>query len=63
VARIAIPTKQQVPVKSQPILENYEKVLGTIPNFYAMISQSPDALEAIAEVNATLGKSLGYKTS
>ncbi|WP_158802540.1 carboxymuconolactone decarboxylase family protein [Acidisoma sp. L85] len=61
-ARIAIPTKQQAPVKSQPILENYEKVLGTIPNFYAMISRSPDALEAIADVNPTLGKSLGYKT-
>jgi uncharacterized peroxidase-related enzyme len=61
-ARIAVPTKEQAPVKSQPILENYDKVLGTIPNFFAMISQSPDALKAIADMHATLGKSLGHKT-
>jgi uncharacterized peroxidase-related enzyme len=61
-ARIAIPTKEQAPVKTQPILENYHKVLGTVPNFFALISQSPDALKAIADMHATLGKSLGHKT-
>jgi len=61
-ARIAIPTKDAAPAKSQPILANYEKVLGVIPNFFAMISQSPDALKAIADMHATLGHSLGHKT-
>lgn len=61
-ARIAIPTKDQAPAKSQPILENYDKVLGVVPNFFALISQSPDALKAIADMHATLGKSLGHKT-
>ena len=61
-ARIYIPTKDQAPAKSQPILDNYDKVLGTVPNFFAMISQSPDTLKAVADMHGALGKSLGHKT-
>ena len=61
-ARIAIPTIEEAPSKSQPILQNYVKVLGMVPNFFALISQSPDALKAIADMHATLGKSLGHQT-
>lgn len=61
-ARISIPTLETAPSKSQPILENYRKVLGMVPNFFALISQSPDALKAIADMHATLGKSLGPQT-
>jgi uncharacterized peroxidase-related enzyme len=61
-ARITIPTKETASAKSKPILENYEKVLGAIPNFFALISQSPDALKAISDMHATLGKSLGPQT-
>jgi len=61
-ARLPIPTKDQAPAKSQPILANYEKVLGVVPNFFALISQSPDVLKAIADMHAALGKSLGHKT-
>lgn len=61
-ARLPILTKDEAPAKSQPILQNYEKVLGVIPNFFALISRSPDALKAIAEMHAALGKSLGHKT-
>jgi uncharacterized peroxidase-related enzyme len=61
-ARLPIPTIEQAPAKSQPILENYVKVLGVVPNFFALISQSPDALKAIAEMHAALGKSIGHKT-
>lgn len=61
-ARIAIPTKETTHIKSKPILENYEKGLGLVPNFFALISQSPDTLKAIADMHATLGKSLGPKT-
>jgi uncharacterized peroxidase-related enzyme len=61
-ARIAIPTIEDAPAKSQPILRNYVQVLGVVPNFFAMISQSPDALKAIADMHAALGKSLGHKT-
>jgi uncharacterized peroxidase-related enzyme len=61
-ARIAIPTIEEAPAKSRPILDNYVKVLGTVPNFFALISQSPDALKAISDMHATLGKSLGHQT-
>ena len=61
-ARLNIPTIDQAPAKSQPILQNYAKVLGLVPNFFALISQSPDALKAIADMHAALGKSLGHKT-
>lgn len=61
-ARLNIPTIAEAPAKSQPILENYVKVLGLVPNFFALISQSPDALKAIADMHAALGKSLGHKT-
>lgn len=61
-ARLPIPTIEQAPAKSQPILENYVKVLGVVPNFFALISQSPDALKAIADMHAALGKSIGHKT-
>jgi uncharacterized peroxidase-related enzyme len=60
--RIAVPTIEEAPAKAQPILQNYVKVLGVVPNFFAMISQSPDALKAIADMHATLGKSIGHKT-
>jgi uncharacterized peroxidase-related enzyme len=61
-ARLTIHTQDSAPAKSQPILANYEKVLGTVPNFFALISQSPDALKAIAEMHGALGKTLGHKT-
>jgi uncharacterized peroxidase-related enzyme len=61
-ARLPILTKEAAPAKAQPILANYEKALGVIPNFFAMIAESPDALKAIADMHATLGKSLGHKT-
>lgn len=61
-ARAKIPTIEQAPAQAQPILQNYVKVLGLVPNFFALISQSPDALKAIADMHATLGKSLGHKT-
>lgn len=61
-SRIAIPTKETAPSQSKPILDRYEKNLGTIPNFFSLIGRSPDTLKAIADMHATLGKSLGHKT-
>lgn len=61
-ARLSIPTIEEAPAKSQPILQNYVKALGLVPNFFALISQSPDALGAIAAMHASLGKTLGHQT-
>lgn len=61
-SRIAIPSKENALEQSKPILENYQKLLGTVPNFFKLISTSPDVLKAIAGMHATIGKSLGHKT-
>ena len=61
-ARISIPTKENAPAQSKPILERYEKNLGLVPNFFTLLSRSPDTLKAVADMHATLGKSLGHKT-
>jgi uncharacterized peroxidase-related enzyme len=44
------------------MLEHYEKTFGVIPNFFRLLALSPDALKSIADLHATLGKSLGPKT-
>jgi len=61
-ARIAIPTKDDYTDKTKPTLERYEKNLGIVPNFFALISRSPDVLGAEANMHAVLGKSLGHDT-
>jgi uncharacterized peroxidase-related enzyme len=60
--RIAIPTKETAPSQSKPILERYERNLGVAPNFFSLISRSPDVLSAEANMHAILGKSLGHDT-
>jgi uncharacterized peroxidase-related enzyme len=61
-ARITIPTKETAPSQSKPILDRYEKNLGITPNFFRLISRSPDVLNAEANMHAVLGKSLGHDT-
>lgn len=61
-ARIDIPTLQSAPEKAKPILANYDKVLGLVPNFFSLLATSPDALKAVADMHALLGKSIGPKT-
>jgi uncharacterized peroxidase-related enzyme len=61
-ARVAIPTAENVLAESKPILDNYKKNLGVVPNFFSLISRSPDVLKATANTHAILGKSLGHKT-
>ena len=60
--RIPVPTKENAPATAQPILDRYERNLGVVPNFFALIARSPDTLKAIADMHAILGKSLGHKT-
>jgi uncharacterized peroxidase-related enzyme len=61
-ARISIPTKENFTEKTKPTLDRYEKNLGIVPNFFALISRSPDVLGAEANMHAVLGKSLGHDT-
>src|SRR5262249_61217561 len=61
-ARITIPTKETVPTQTKATLERYESNLGVIPNFLSLIARSPDVLNAAANMQAVLGKSLGHDT-
>ena len=49
--RLGIRSKETASAKSQSILADYEKRLGVVPNFFALISQSPDALKAIEDMH------------
>ncbi len=59
---IPLQTKETAPAQAKPILERYEKNLGMIPNLFRLLAHRPDALKAVADLHAGLGKSLGAKT-
>jgi len=61
-SRIPLPTKESTPAQSKPILERYEKLFGSVPNFFTLLANSPDALKGVADLHATIGKSLGNGT-
>ena len=61
-SRLAIPTRDDAPKASQPILDAVYKQLGTIPNLFRLIASSPAALEGFAANSAALKKTLDVKT-
>jgi len=62
VSRIAIPTREDAPAKSQPLLDAVEKQLGLVPNLFRLVGTSPAALEGYLGLNAALGRTLDAKT-
>lgn len=61
-SRIAIPTREAAPAKSQPLLNAVEKQLGVVPNLFRLVGTSPAALEGYLSLNAALGRTLDAKT-
>ena len=63
-SRIAtIPTIEAAPAAAQPLLQAAKKALGSAPNLFRVVANSPAALEGYFGLNAALGKdSLGAKT-
>lgn len=61
-SRIAIPTREAAPEKSQPLLDAVEKQLGVVPNLFRLVGASPAALEGYLGLNAALGRTLDAKT-
>ncbi|HKM64536.1 MAG TPA: carboxymuconolactone decarboxylase family protein [Acidisphaera sp.] len=61
-SRIAIPTRDEAPAASQPLLDATAKQLGTIPNLHRVIGLSPKALEAYVGFEHALGRTLDVKT-
>ncbi|GAB5373711.1 MAG: carboxymuconolactone decarboxylase family protein [Acuticoccus sp.] len=47
---------EDAPEASQPLLRNVEKLLGTVPNMFRLIGNSPAALEGYLGINGALGK-------
>ncbi len=54
---ITVPTREQVDSKSQQIFDSIEKNVGMLPNIYATIGYSSDALENFLGFSEKAGKS------
>jgi len=61
-SRITIPTRDESPAASQPLLDAVGAQLGVIPNLFRVIGTSPAALEGFLGFNGALGKALDVKT-
>ena len=59
-SRLAIPTIEQSPAASLPLLDAVKQQLGVVPNLMKLVGNSPAALEGYLSLNGALGKgSLG----
>jgi uncharacterized peroxidase-related enzyme len=57
------PSIEAAPAAAQPLLEGAKKSLGSVPNLFRVIANSPAALEGYFGLNGALGKgSLDAKT-
>lgn len=61
-ARISIPTPEQAPAESRPILDAIHKNFGFVPNVAKLLSLSPTALQAFVGLQGTLTKALDQRT-
>ena len=56
-SRLATPSSiESSPAGSQPLLESVKKQLGSVPNLFRMMGNSPAALEGYLGLNGALGK-------
>ncbi|CDH47452.1 carboxymuconolactone decarboxylase family protein [Candidatus Contendibacter odensensis] len=55
-SRIAIPTVEQAPAASKPLLDAVHKQLGVVPNLMKLVGHSPAALEGYLSLNGALAK-------
>lgn len=61
-SRLTIPSLDDAPQASKPILDAVHKQLGVVPNLFRLIATSPAALEGFAANNGALAKTLDVKT-
>lgn len=61
-SRLTIPTREDAPAKSQPLLDAVAKQLGLVPNMFRLIGTSPAALEGYLGLSGALGRTLDAKT-
>ncbi|QGN54113.1 carboxymuconolactone decarboxylase family protein [Novosphingobium sp. Gsoil 351] len=60
--RLTIPSRENAPAKSQPLLDAVEKQLGIVPNLFRLVATSPAALEGFLGLNGAMGRTLDAKT-
>jgi uncharacterized peroxidase-related enzyme len=61
-SRLVIPSRDDVPETSKPILDAVHKQLGVVPNMFRLIALSPAALQGFTGNNAALARTLDVKT-
>ena len=61
-SRIAIPSRDDAPAASQPILNAVSTQLGVVPNLFRRVSISPAALAGMTGLSGALAKALDVKT-
>jgi uncharacterized peroxidase-related enzyme len=61
VTRIALPTDEQLPAASQPIVDAATKQLKMTPNLFRIMALSPNALNGWAGLQGALAKTLDAK--
>jgi uncharacterized peroxidase-related enzyme len=61
-SRIAIPSRDDAPAASQPILDAVKKQLGVVPNLFRLVALSPATLAGFTGFSAALTKALDVKT-
>jgi len=54
-SRIPTPAIEQTPEKSQPLLAAVRKQLGSVPNLFRIVANSPAALEGYLGLSGALG--------
>jgi uncharacterized peroxidase-related enzyme len=61
-SRLTIPSREDSPLKTMPLLDAVEKQLGVVPNLFRLVGTSPAALEGYLGLNGALGRTLDAKT-
>jgi uncharacterized peroxidase-related enzyme len=61
-SRIALTTAENAPEKSKPVLAELEGQLGLVPNLFKLLAISPASLDAVRDLQKTLGRTLNAKT-
>lgn len=61
-SRLTIPTRDNAPEATRATLDAVEKQLGTVPNLFRLLANSPAALNAYTGLQGALGRTLDLKT-
>jgi uncharacterized peroxidase-related enzyme len=61
-SRLTIPTRDDVPAASKPLLDAVEKQLGVVPNLFRLIGSSSAVIEGFLGNSRALTKTLDVKT-